>query len=158
MLVTVLPAAALRRPPPAAWRSSEPSLRDWLAPYRPRLLRWALGRGDDGTLAGPQHGLEQARRRAVQQATQALHRLRGAVASADWLFAAAVMAARERGRLQESSLVGLPPELRSTLRLVAGGHLRAEDALALLPQPMDRVREHLLGARLGCSPVNYQSA
>lgn len=147
MLVTVLPTH--RAAAPATWRSSEPTLRRWLAPHQPKLLRWALGSGDVA-----------ARRLLVQstrRATEALQRQRGAMEPADWPFAAAVMAARERGVLPESSLGGLPPELRCALRLVARGDLRAENALALLPQPMDRVREHLLGARLGCSPVNYQN-
>lgn len=125
-------------PAQAAWRSSEPVLRDWLLAHRDSLFRWMLARGDDAT----------ARRGFVEGAV-AIQRLRGEGEFIDWLFAAAVIAARRsRGMLAEPALAGLAPELRALLRLVARDEIRIEEGLALLPQRMDFVRQRLVRARL----------
>ena len=115
-------------PAPAA------TLREWLVTHRGRLLRWSHER--DNLNEG------------LRYAGPALRRLRSEATSIDWMFAAAVMCARLSGPVPESGLAGLPPELRSLLRLVARDELRPEEALALLPQPMDRVRARLLDARM----------
>ena len=54
-----------------------------------------------------------------------------------------------RAVLAAQALSGLPPELRALLRLVAQGEMRIEEALALLPQRMDYVRQRLVRTRLG---------
>lgn len=125
-------------PAQAAWRSSEPVLRDWLLAHRDSLFRWTLARGGDD-----------AARRGVVEGAVAIQRLRGEGEFIDWLFAAAVIAARRcRGTLPEPALAGLAPELRALLRLVARDGIRIEEGLALLPQRMDFVRQRLVQARL----------
>lgn len=147
MMVTVHPPASSPRlhpavSPSAAWRSSEPALRDWLLSHRDSLFRWMLARGDDA-----------AARRGFVEGAVAIQRLRGEGEFIDWLFAAAVIAARRsRGALAESALAGLAPELRALLRLVSRDSVRTEEALALLPQRMDFVRQRLVRARLSGSP------
>lgn len=143
MMVTVHPPAStsvLRHPVPAqaAWRSSAPVLREWLLAHRDSLFRWMLARGGDA-----------AARRGFVEGAVAIQRLRGEGEFIDWLFAAAVIAARRsRGMLAETALAGLAPELRALLRLVARDEIRIEEALALLPQRMDFVRQRLVRARL----------
>jgi len=67
----------------------------------------------------------------------AVQRLRGAGEFGAWLYAAALQAAlHQHDGLPEASLVGLPPELRALLRLVARRALRREEAMALLAQRM----------------------
>jgi hypothetical protein len=121
-------------PEPAA----EPLLRDWLQPSRDALFRWtmAMATSDDG-------------RRSIAQTAVAVQRLGGADDYSVWLYGAALQAAchQQRG-LPEASLVGLPPELRALLRLVALRLLRREEALAWLAQRMDFVRGRLVQARL----------
>lgn len=125
-------------PAPAAWRSSEPALRDWLLAHRDSLFRWMLARGGDA-----------AARRGFVEGAVAIQRLRGEGEFIDWLFAAAVIAARRsQGTLAEAALAGLAPELRALLRLVASEGIRIEEGLALLPQRMDFVRQRLVHARL----------
>lgn len=116
------------------WRSNEATLREWLVAHRGRLLRWSRERDNLNE--------------CLRYAGPALRRLRGEVTSIDWMFAAAVMSARLTGPVPEGGLAGLPPELRCVLRLVAQDELRPEEALALLPQPMDQVRARLINARL----------
>ena len=143
MMVTVHPPASSSFsrpavPAQAAWRSSEPVLREWLLAHRDSLFRWMLARGGDA-----------AARRGFVEGAVAIQRLRGEGEFIDWLFAAAVIAARRsHGRLAEPALAGLAPELRALLRLVARDEIRIEEGLALLPQRMDFVRQRLVHARL----------
>ncbi len=116
----------------------EPLLRDWLQPSRDTLFRWtmAMASGVDG-------------RRAVAEMAVAVQRLRGTADFGVWLYAAALQAAlHQPGGLSEASLVGLAPELRALLRLVAQRALRREEAMALLAQRMGFVRRRLVQARL----------
>lgn len=143
MMITVhppAPAIVPRQPVPAfsPGPSGEPALRDWLLTHRDSLFRWTLARGGDA-----------AARRGFAEGAVAIQRLRGEGEFIDWLFAAAVIAARRsRGALAEADLAGLAPELRALLRLVARAELRVEEGLALLPQRMDFVRQRLVRARL----------
>ncbi|MEK8051919.1 hypothetical protein AACH10_16825 [Ideonella sp. DXS22W] len=144
MMVTVHPPATSPFARPAApaqptWRSSEPVLRDWLPQHKDSLFRWTLARGGDA-----------AARRGFAEGAVAIQRLRGEGEFVDWLLAAAVLAAHRdrRAVLASQALSGLPPELRALLRLVAQGDLRIEEALALLPQRMDYVRQRLVRTRL----------
>ncbi|MDT7833705.1 hypothetical protein [Aquabacterium sp. OR-4] len=115
-------------------------MRDWLAAHKDGLFRWVLARGDDA-----------AARRGFAEGAVAIQRLRGEGEFVDWLLAAAVLTARRNSaELQAgSALAGLPPELRALLRLVSRGDMRIEEALALLPQRMDYVRQRLVRTRLG---------
>ena len=108
-------------------RPPEPLLRDWMLPCRDTLFRWtmAMATSADG-------------RRAVAETAVAIQRLRGPDAYGVWLFSAALQAAwHQHGGPPEASLVGLPPEVRALLRLVARRALRREQAMALLGQRMD---------------------
>lgn len=119
-------------------RPPEPALQEWLQPSRNALFRWTMG------MATSDEG-----RRAIAEMAVAIQRLRGTDAFAIWLYGAALQAAlHQGGGFPEASLVGLPPELRALLRLVARGDLRREEATALLPQRMDFVRGRLIHARL----------
>ncbi|MDH4390048.1 MAG: hypothetical protein QE285_01340 [Aquabacterium sp.] len=119
-------------------RPPEPALRDWLQPSRDALFRWTMG------MAASDEG-----RRAIAGMAVAIQRLRGPEAFGVWLYGAALQAAQHQGgRLPEESLVGLPPELRGLLRLVARGDLRREEATALLAQRMDFVRSRVVHTRL----------
>ena len=121
-------------PAPAA----EPLLRDWLQPSRDSLFRWTMA------MAASADG-----RRAVAEMAVAVQRLRGAGEFGAWLYAAALQAAlHQHDGLPEASLVGLPPELRALLRLVARRALPREEAMALLAQHMGFVRRRLVQARL----------
>lgn len=148
MMVTVHPPASSALPfrpaTAAAWRSSEPALREWLQQHKDGLFRWTLARGGDA-----------AARRGFAEGAVAIQRLRGEGEFVDWLLAAAVLTARRSGTALQpgSALAGLPPELRALLRLVSHGDMRIEEALALLPQRMDYVRERLVRTRLGVRPA-----
>ena len=125
---------------PDAHRPHDLLLREWLAGSQDALFRWlmAIAVGEEG-------------RRAVAQVAVAMQRLRGSTDYAHWLYATALQAASlQAGDVvaMEPTLVGLPPELRALLRLVAQGVLRREDALALLAQRMGYVRRSVLQARL----------
>ena len=118
-------------PTPAA----EPLLRDWLQPRRDTLFRWTMASCADG-------------RRVSAEMAVGVQRLRGAAEFDAWLYAAALQVAlHQHGGLSEASLVGLPPELRALLRLVARRALRREEAMALLAQRMGFVRRRLVQAR-----------
>lgn len=153
MMVTVHPPASFplrpaAAPPQPAWRSSEPALREWLLLHKDSLFRWTLARGGDD-----------AARRGFAEGAVAIQRLRGEGEFIDWLFAAAMLAARRsRGALVEPALAGLAPELRALLRLVARGDIRIEEALALLPQRMDYVRQRLVRTRLGARASHSSAA
>lgn len=135
--VAIQALAKLRAP--AA--NPEPLLRDWLAPHHDTLFRWTIARAsstDD--------------RRALAEVAVAIQRLRGPAEFGTWLFGAALQAALQQGRqggLNETTLTGLPPELRTLLRLVARQDLRVAEAVALLAQRMGYVRGRLVRARLG---------
>lgn len=138
-------------PPPAPWvprslarfhppRPAEPLLREWLQPNRDALFRWTMG------MATSADG-----RRAVAEMAVSIQRLRGPQEFGLWLYSAALQAAlHQDGNLPAGSLTGLPPELRSLLRLVARRELRREEAMALLAQRMDFVRSRLVQTRLAC--------
>lgn len=119
----------------------EPLLREWLAPHHDTLFRWTIARAgsaDD--------------RRALAEVAVAIQRLRGSAEFVAWLFGAALQAAHRlggQGGLDETSLTGLPPELRALLRLVARKELRAVEGMALLAQRMGYVRGRLVRTRLG---------
>jgi len=159
-LDAVLPAAAARRlcaeagPPAARAGIDHVTLATWLRGHRDALFRWA------SALAGnPPLGADPAARRIFATTAVALQRQDGPVRVVSWLFGEALLAAQRhavRGRLAEPLLTGLPPELRAMLRLVAQGELRAEEAWALLPQPMGFVRRRLVKARL--TPHSLTSA
>lgn len=132
----------LPRPPvplfPAAAKA-DPSLRDWLTPHRDLLFRWAMGRAVDSVC-----------RRGFAETAVAIQRLRGGSEFLVWLYGAAVQAAVGQvayGGLPEAALAGLPPELRTVLRLVSRAELRPEEASALLPHRMAYVRGRLLQTR-----------
>ena len=117
----------------------EPLLRDWLRGHRELMFRWTLGQSVDET-----------RRREFAQSAVAIQRLRGDAEFLGWLFGAALQAAaaeQPAGGLPERALAGLPPELRSVLRLVSHGELRVEEAVALLSQRIGYVRSRLLQTR-----------
>lgn len=146
MIVSAQPfnaASGLPCPPAAffpAAAKTEPLLRDWLAPHRDVLFRWAMGRAVDGPS-----------RRGFAETAVAIQRLRGRAEFVGWLYGAAVQAALGQvayGGLAEATLAGLPPELRTVLRLVSRGELRPEEATALLAQRMGYVRGRLLQTRL----------
>lgn len=124
---------------PAA--APEPLLRDWLAPHHDTLFRWTIAQAataDD--------------RRALAEVAVAIQRLRGPAEFGAWLFGAALQAALQqghRGGLNETTLTGLPPEVRALLRLVARQELRGAEAMALLAQRMGYVRGRLVRTRLG---------
>jgi len=119
-------------------RVAEPLLRDWLQSSRDPLFRWTMG------MATSDEG-----RRAVAEMAVAIQRLRGPQEFGLWLYGAALQAAlHQHGGLPAGSLTGLPPELRSLLRLVARRELRREEAIALLAQRMDFVRSRLVRSRL----------
>ena len=121
----------------------EPLLRDWLQPSRDALFRWTM------VMASSAQG-----RRAVAEMAVAVQRLRGAAEFGVWLYAAALQAAlHQRDGLPETSLVGLPPELRALLRLVARRALRREEAMALLAQRIGFVRRRLVQARFASLSV-----
>lgn len=116
----------------------QPALRDWLVPSRNALFRWTMSMATSGE-----------GRRAIAEMAVSIQRLRGADAFGLWLYEAALQAAMHQGSgFPEESLVGLPPELRALLRLVARGDLRREEAMALLAQGMDFVRGRLVHTRL----------
>ena len=118
----------------------EALLRDWLRGHRELLFRWTLG------LA-----LDEIGRREFAQSAVAIQRLRGDAEFMAWLYGAALQAAaldQPVGGLPERALAGLPPELRSVLRLVSQGELRIEEATALLSQRISYVRSRLLQTRL----------
>ena len=128
---------------------AEPLLREWLQPCRDSLFRWtmAMACSADG-------------RRAIAEMAVAIQRLRGAAEFGVWLYAAALQAAlHQHDGPPEASLVGLPPELRALLRLVARRALRREEAMALLAQRMDFVRRRLVQARFSsvCAPSSLDS-
>lgn len=124
----------------AAGRTVEPLFRDWLAAHRDVLFRWTMARATDADS-----------RRAIAEVAVSIQRLRGPGEFLSWLYGAALQsalhAAREGG-LPESALVGLAPELRSVLRLVAHEAMRPEEASALLSQRMGYVRSRLVQTRL----------
>lgn len=125
---------------------AEPLLRDWLRPSQDTLFRWtmAMASGDEA-------------RRHVAETAVAIQRLRGTDEFQGWLFATALQAARlQGGDLPETSLAGLPPELRALLRLVAHNGLRREEAVALLAQRMGVVRQQLVQKRLAGHSSNHQ--
>ena len=125
--------AAFHRPAPP-----EPLLRDWLRPWRDTLFRWTMA------MAASADG-----RRVIAATAVSIQRLRGDAEFVEWLYGAAVQAAgHQQGGLDEPSLTGLPPELRTLLRLVARGDLRRVEASALLGQRMGFVRSRLVQARL----------
>ena len=138
----VSPVPVVRRPAtffPGVGRD-EALLRDWLRGHRELLFRWTLGRAPD-----------EFSRREFTQAAVAIQRLRGDTEFIDWLFGAALQSALadlQQGGLVEPALAGLPPELRSVLRLVSRAELRFADAMALLPQHIGWVRSRLLQTRL----------
>ena len=146
MIVSTQPfsAAGVRPCPPAAFcataAKADPLLRDWLAPHRDLLFRWAMGRA-----------LDSHSRRGFAETAVAIQRLRGRPDFLVWLYGAAVQAAVGQmayGGLPEATLAGLPPELRTVLRLVSRAELRPEEATALLAQRMGYVRGRLLQTRL----------
>lgn len=146
MIATTQPfsAAGVLACPPAAFfptaGKADPLLRDWLAPHRDLLFRWAMGRAVDSDS-----------RRAFAETAVAIQRLRGRPGFLLWLYGAAVQAALRQmanGGLPEATLAGLPPELRTVLRLVSRAELRPEEATALLAQRMAYVRGRLLQTRL----------
>lgn len=137
-------AASARPCPPAALFPTTAKvdllLRDWLVPHRDLLFRWAIGRAVDSP-----------GRRGFAETAVAIQRLRGRPGFLVWLYGAAVQAAVRqvaRGGLAEATLAGLPPELRTVLRLVSRADLRPEEASALLAQRMGYVRGRLLQTRL----------
>jgi DNA-directed RNA polymerase specialized sigma24 family protein len=119
----------------------EPLFRDWLRPSRNALFRWTMAMASSGD-----------GRRVIAATAVSIQRLRGDSEFTDWLYGAAVQAAtHQQDGLDESSLTGLPPELRTLLRLVARGELRRVEAQALLSQHMGFVRRRLVQARLSGS-------
>ncbi len=120
----------------------DPPFGQWLLAHREVLFRWTLTRAN-----------EAGTRRVFAAAAVSIQRLRGNAGFDRWLYGAAVQSAaaaqRLAGGLPEAALVGLAPELRTILRLVARGALRTEEALALPPQHLGYVRNRLLAARLG---------
>jgi DNA-directed RNA polymerase specialized sigma24 family protein len=121
-------------------RNLEPVFGDWLDQHRDMLFGWTIARAADA-----------AQRRLFAETAVAILRLRGAAGFRRWLFGAALLAAQQaarQGGLPETALAGLPPELRSALRLVSRAVLRPEEAAALLPQHMGFVRSRLLQTRL----------
>jgi hypothetical protein len=121
-------------------RMAEPLFRDWLAAHRDVLFRWAMARADDADS-----------RRAFAEMAVSIQRLRGANEFMAWLYGAALNAARHQARagcLPENAYVGLAPELRAVLRLVAHGDMRREEAIAMLAQRMGYVRGRLVQTRL----------
>ncbi len=125
--------AAFHRPAPP-----EPLFRDWMRPCRNALFRWTMSMAASGD-----------GRRVIAATAVSIQRLRGEAEFIEWLYNAAVQAAtHQQDGLDESSLTGLPPELRTLLRLVARGELRRVEAHALLAQRMDFVRRRLVQARL----------
>lgn len=136
-------AAGLACPPAAFFTTAAKMnllLRDWLAPHRDLLFRWAMGRAVDSDS-----------RRGFAETAVAIQRLRGRAEFVVWLYGAAVQAALGQvacGGLPEATLAGLPPELRTVLRLVSRAELRPEEATALLAQRMAYVRGRLLQTRL----------
>jgi DNA-directed RNA polymerase specialized sigma24 family protein len=124
---------------PAA--APEPLLRDWLAPHLDTLFRWTIARAGSAD-----------ERRALAEVAVAIQRLRGQAEFGAWLYGAALQAALQQGQqggLNETTLTGLPPEMRALLRLVARQELRAAEAMALLAQRMGYVRSRLVRTRLG---------
>ena len=155
-VMTPLLLSAVSADPHAAspWARDRPPDRDagtqtlgaWLSQHREAMFRWAMA------LAGtPPVGADIDARRIFVETAVAVQRQEGSPRMDSWLFGEALLAAQRHavhGVLAETLLAGLPPELRAVLRLVARGALRAEEAWALLPQPMEVVRRSLVQARL----------
>lgn len=128
--------ASFHRPLPP-----DPLFRDWLRPWRDTLFRWtmAMAASGDG-------------RRVIAATAVSIQRLRGDAEFAEWIYNAAVQAAsHQHDGLDEASLTGLPPELRTLLRLVARGEMRRVEAGALLTQRLAFARSRLVQARLSAS-------
>lgn len=118
----------------------EPLFRDWLEAHRETLFRWTMAHSSGADV-----------RRELAETAVAIQRLRGGPEFMAWLFGAALQAAAERagqGGLAEADLTGLPPELRTMLRLSSRQAFRREEAVALLAQRMSYVRGRLLQSRL----------
>lgn len=136
-----LALVTLEAPPTQPPGLLELPFKHWVAAHRDGLFRWTMLR-----VAEP------GRRRSFAATAVTIQRLRGVEGMDTWLFGAAVQAAASAqvlpGGLPEAALAGLAPELRTLLRLVSRGDLRAEEAKAFFTQPLVKVRCRLLQARM----------
>lgn len=151
-MMTSLAHAPLTPPRPpalaqfhAAGRDVDPLFRDWLVPHRDALFRWTM-----------QRAVSAHRRRDFAEVAVSVQRLRGHDGFLAWLFGAALQTAHRQaphGGLPEAALIGLVPELRAVLRLVAAADLRPEEAMALLAHRLGCVQRRLVGARRSGPPT-----
>jgi hypothetical protein len=119
--------------------TSDPLLRDWLAPHADALFGWTMA-----------CALNADHRRAIADVAVTVQRLRGRAGLLTWLFNAALHAAplqAHSGGLPPHALADLPPELRGLLRLLAADLLRHDEAMALLVLPLSRLRQRLDAAQ-----------
>jgi hypothetical protein len=139
-------AAAALAPPSL---QPDPMLRDWLAAHVDGLFRWTMACAVDA-----EH------RRALADVAVSIQRLRGRAGLLTWLFSAALHAVPLqacRGGPPQAALAALAPELRGLVRLLAADQLRHDEAMALLVQPISRLRQRLVAAQWQASYISQSN-
>lgn len=146
----MMTAATARSRNPAlrpAGFGAEPEFAAFLVQHQEAMFRWALAHA-----GGPLDTRNPLARRAFAESAPGTGQRQDHTRYASWLFGAMLLVAHRRapeGGLGEDMLGGLPPELRSLLRLVGRAEMSPIEAWGLLREPMVTVRERLLKARIG---------